>query len=98
MVLAAKFSGILTFLSFSPSSIKIALAFLSCFLSSSLRTEVFWDFNLLVIFTVEYKDCVSFSFLFSFFFVKNQIASFFDSSKLLCFRRVRVYILAYFIA
>ena len=60
--------------------------------------EVFWDFNLLVIFTVEYKDSVSFSFLFSFFFVKNQIASFFDSSKLLCFRRVRVYILAYFIA
>ena len=36
--------------------------------------EVFWDLNLLVIFTVKCKD----SLLFSFLFVKYQIASFFD--------------------
>ena len=34
------------------------------------------SFDLLAIFTVKCNDSVTFSFLFSFFFVKDQIASF----------------------
>ena len=43
------------------------------------------SFDLLAIFTVKCNDSVTFSFLFSFFFVKNHIASFKLSEIVVCF-------------
>ena len=48
----------------------------SDFVSEVSETNVMLSFHLPAIFTVKYNDSASFSFLFSFFFVKDQIASF----------------------
>ena len=56
----AKFLGLSynsTFLSFPPSSVMIVLAFLSCFLSSSLRTKQLPSFQLKQTDSVVFLKC-----------------------------------------